>query len=442
MNNKRRVEASGWLPPAFLPWAVWSGGAIFFCYVFFQRMAPSVMVGDIMRDFGIGGAVLGNLSAFYFYAYASLQLPVGVTIDRFGPRRVLTAAAVLCGAGSLMFALATTIGVAYIGRLLVGAGAAFALIGTLKLGTVWFPSERFALVTGLTTTLGSVGAIAGQAPLAAVIEVFGWRTTMVAAAGVAVAIGALIWMVARDQRDDAASRVTATLEARPRVFRGIGGVLATPHNWAMPLVMASITVPLLAFAGLWGVPFLMEAYGLERPAAAATTSIFLIGHGIGSAPMGWLSDRIRRRKLPTLIGVVGTIGTIAAVIFVPDLPLLAAQVLLFVGGLASGANPIAFAFTREHNPPERAATAMGFINLVNMAITAAFQPLLGWLLDLGWDGRLIEGARIYSVATYRTAFLSMVALGIVGIVAALLVRETHCRPLESRGDRPAPAGAA
>jgi MFS family permease len=435
MNNNRRPETSSFLAPAYRPWAVWSVGALFFCYAFFQRMVPSVTVADIMRDFGVGGAVLGNLAAFYFYAYAGLQIPVGVTIDRFGPRRVLAAAAILSGAGSLMFALAPTIDVAYMGRLLVGAGAGFALIGTLKLCAVWFPPERFALVTGLTTMLGAFGAINGQAPLAAAIEAVGWRTTMVVAALVAVAIGGLIWAVARDRRDDAPLHANA-FDVRPSVFRGIGGLLATPANWVLPLIMGSMAVPMLAFAGLWGVPFMMEVYGLERPAAAAMTSIFLIGHAIGSVLMGWFSDRIRRRKPPMVIGTIVTTGATAALIFLPGLPLLAAQALLLTGGIASGATPVGFAFTREHNRAERAATAMGLVNLLNMGIAAVFQPLLGWLLDLNWDGRLIEGARIYSVATFRTAFLSMVVLGGIGIVAALLVRETHCRPLEDRHGRP------
>ncbi|WP_316978534.1 MFS transporter [Shumkonia mesophila] len=430
MNKNRRPETSAFLAPAFRPWAVWSVGALFFCYAFFQRMVPSVTVADIMRDFGVGGAVLGNLAAFYFYAYAGLQIPVGVTIDRFGPRRVLAAAAVLSGAGSLMFALAPTIGVAYMGRLLVGAGAGFALIGTLKLCAVWFPPERFALVTGLTTMLGAFGAINGQAPLAAAIGAVGWRATMVVAALVAVAIGGLIWAIARDRRDDAPP---PAIDVRPSVFRGIGGLLATPANWVLPLIMGSMAVPMLAFAGLWGVPFMMEAYGLERPAAAATTSIFLVGHAIGSVLMGWFSDRIRRRKPPMVIGTAVTTCATAALVFLPGLPLLAAQALLLAGGIASGATPVGFAFTREHNRAERAATAMGLVNLLNMGIAAVFQPLLGWLLDLNWDGRLIEGARIYSVATFRTAFLSMVVLGVAGIVAALLVRETRCQPLEDRG---------
>jgi MFS family permease len=232
-----------------------------------------------------------------------------------------------------------------------------------------------------------------------------------------------------------------TPPARSAVFRGIGGVLSTPHNWALPVIMASMSVPLLAFVGLWGVPFMMEAHGLERPAAAAMTSIFLIGHAIGSVLMGWFSDRIRRRKPPLVIGGIITTASMAALIYLPDLPLTAAQALLLVGGVASGSVPTCFAFTREHNRAERAATAMGLVNLLNMGTAAVFQPLLGWLLDLNWDGQLVDGARLYSVATYRTAFLSMVALGIIGIVTAVLVRETRCQPLEMRTGRPATAEA-
>ena len=205
MRNNRHSEASSTPIAGIRPWIVWSVGALFFCYAFFQRVAPSVMVADIMRDFAVTGAVLGNLSAFYFYAYAGLQIPVGVTIDRYGPRRVLTAAALLCGAGSLMFGLAPTIAIAYAGRLMVGAGAGFALIGTLKLCAIWFPPERFALVTGLTTMLGAFGAINGQAPLAAAISAYGWRATLVAAAALAVIIAGLVWTLARDDTGPSAT---------------------------------------------------------------------------------------------------------------------------------------------------------------------------------------------------------------------------------------------
>ena len=107
---------------AWLPWLTWSLGALLFCYGFFQRVAPSVMIDPLMRDLAVGGAVLGNLSAFYFYAYAGLQIPVGLMVDRWGPRRLLTAGALLCGLGSLLFAQAEGLPLAYAGRLLIGAG--------------------------------------------------------------------------------------------------------------------------------------------------------------------------------------------------------------------------------------------------------------------------------------------------------------------------------
>ena len=133
-----RGSKSGRAAVGPLPWFMWSLGALFFCYGFFQRVAPSVLVSDLMRDFGVGAAVLGNLSAFYFYAYAGMQLPLGVLVDNWGPRRILTGGALVCGLGTLMFATADTLGPAYLGRFLIGAGAGFAFVATLKLAATWF----------------------------------------------------------------------------------------------------------------------------------------------------------------------------------------------------------------------------------------------------------------------------------------------------------------
>ncbi len=343
----------------------------------------------------------------------------------------MTLAALLCAAGSLMFGLAPTIGVAYVGRLLIGAGAGFALIGTFKLGTIWFPPERFALVTGLTASIGTVGAVGGQAPLSLAVSEFGWRNTMVAAAVAGILIAVMIWTVAKDRTGREPE--TSTDNGRPSfgILRSVGLVLANPHNWACALILASMTVPLLAFAGLWGVPFFMESYGVERSVAATATSLFIIGHGIGSASLGWVSDRIRRRKTPILLGGIVTTVAVATVIYLP-VPFLLAEAIMLIGGIASGSTLINFAFAREHNRAEIAATSLGFVNLMNMGTSAIFQPLLGWFLDLTWDGNLVDGARIYSVEAFRTAFLAIVAIGIAGIVTATIVRETYCRPLETR----------
>jgi len=443
VKKKSKAATSGGRRWTLLPWLIWAPGALFFAYGFFHRTSTSVMVSDIMRDLGVSGAVLGNLSAFYFYAYACLQIPVGVAVDRFGPRRVMTAAAGLCAAGTLLFGLAPSIEAAYAGRLLIGAGAGFALIGTFKLATEWFPPERFALITGLTATIGTLGAVGGQAPLSYAVANFGWRASMIAAAVAGGLIAAAIWLIARDRAHSTAS-TTPPATSLGGILNGIGSVFATGHNWAIAVIAPSMTVPLLAFAGLWGVPFMMEAYGLDRATAALTTSLFLAGHGIGCTMMGWISDHFRRRKAPVLGGAIITTAVIATVIYIPGLPLMAAQALLLFGGIASGSTIISFAFAREHNRPEVAATTMGFVNFLNMGASALFQPLLGWFLDLTWEGKVIDGARIYSVEAYRTAFLAIIALGIAGIVTAALVRETYCRPKtfpDGTGITPAPAPA-
>ena len=142
-------------------------GAAFFAYAFVLRVAPSVMVDDLMATFAVGGAVLGNLSAFYFYAYSGLQIPVGIALDRVGPRRLMTVAAAVVGIGTLLFAYAETIGIAYVGRALIGVGCAFSWAGTLAIVNRWFP-ERFALLAGVSQAIAMGGAMLGQGPLALV----------------------------------------------------------------------------------------------------------------------------------------------------------------------------------------------------------------------------------------------------------------------------------
>jgi predicted MFS family arabinose efflux permease len=424
MSVVDRSERTG-----FYPWMVWGLAACFYCYGFFQRVTPSVMVDELMTDFAVSAAVLGNLSAFYFYAYASLQLPIGVVVDRWGARRMLIGAALLCGVGSLLFARADNLTMAYLGRLLIGAGAGFTWVGTLKLATQWLPPRRFALVSGMTLMLGMIGAVAGQAPLAAAVSHFGWRGTMNVAAIVAVALAVLIWMIVRDGADSASisSSMDDTGKQTAGLLHGLKLTLKNPQSWFAAIYGGAMTAPMLAFAGLWGVPYMMQVYSLERPAAAASTSLMLIGWGIGAPLTGWISDHMGSRRWPMLISSIIVLVIFAIIIYVPDLSLATTRTLLFVHGLCNGGMVIAFATGREHNRPESAGATLGFVNTVVMASGAFFQPLIGWILDVNWDGVINAGNRVYSEETYQTAFISLMVSGVVAIMAALLLRETRCR---------------
>ena len=177
-SNGSLSEISVRAAPASLAFLIWSLSALAFGYAFFQRVAPSVMVPDLMAEFAVSGAVLGQLSALYFYPYALLQPPLGAILDRFGARLTLTVAVGLAAAGTLLFASAATLWLAYLGRFLIGAGVASGWLGTLAVIVQNFPARRFALLAGGTQAFGMAGATMGQVPLSLVVEAQGWRAAM------------------------------------------------------------------------------------------------------------------------------------------------------------------------------------------------------------------------------------------------------------------------
>ena len=397
----------------------WATGALFFFYAWILRVAPSVMIDELMRDFAVGAAAVGHLSAFYFYGYAGMQIPVGLLMDRFGPRRLMTVAALGCAAGCLLFALAPTLWALSLGRFVIGATAAFSLVGAMTVAGQWFPPARFALLSGLAMMLGMAGGVFGQAPLRLLVDQFDWRQASLALAGGGVLLALAVVVTVRD-------RVRPSGSLR-QVMAGLGQEGRNRQTWLIALAGLGTTGPLLGFAGLWGVPYLVLTQGLDRTAAAGVTSMVFIGWGVGAPVIGWLSDRIGRRKPPFVAGLVLTAVAMAGLAWAPGLPLWAVSVLCFLCGFGGSAQIVGFAAVRELNPPAAGGAALGIVNGVVTGAGALYQPLLGGLLDLAWTGEMAGGVRVYTVAAYSTAFSVLVAGAVMGIACILLMRETRCR---------------
>lgn len=405
-----------------LPWAMWALGALFYCYGFFQRVAPAVMVDAMMAEFAVGAAIAGMLSGLYFYTYAAMQIPIGLLLDRFGPRRMLAGFALLSCLGSALFAMAEGISAAYVGRGLVGLGAAVTWVGTLKLASLWFPPSRFAMVTGCTLAMGMAGAVGGQAPLAAAVAAFGWRGTMWGAALVAGLLALVLWLFVRD-----GSRSAAEPPAGHSLAQGLRLVLGNPQTYVIGLYSLFMAAPMLAFAGLWGVPYLMQVHGLSRPEAAFTTSAMLVAWGVSSPIAGWVSDRMGRRRPALIAAAAASLVLTVVALYAPGLTVGLRQALLAgIGAFASGF-VLSFATGRENSPAWAGGAALGVVNTASMSSGAIFQPLIGWLLDLNWEGALAAGGRVYSIAAWDAAFLVLPACQAAALVAALMVRETFCR---------------
>ncbi len=393
-----------------LGWLLWALAALFYAYGFLQRVAPAVMAGDLMRDFALDGALLGTLSAAYFYAYAAVQIPAGLFMDRLDPVRLLATAALLAALGAVIFGLAPVYAIAVLGRALVGAGVGVAYIGSLKIAAHYLPPRRFGLVAGFTLTAGTLGAILGQAPLALVVAGAGWRGTMLIT-GAAALLLALAIGLARPERSGR--------ERPPASTRSILlTILGRSETWLLIGITGALGPPILAFAGLWGVPFLQQVYGFPAARAGLLTSLLLLAWSAGGPLSGALSDAVGRR--PVLLG--GALMQLAGWTTIAALPsplLLAAA--LVVLGLGGGTMVVAFALARDRFGETAAATALGIVNSAVLLVGAAIQTLLGLLLDRGWQGDLLEGARIYPEAAWRFAWSVTLVAPMVGVLMAWLL---------------------
>ncbi len=405
---------------SLLPLLGWLAGAMFFFYAWILRVAPSVMVEELMRDFNVGAAVLGHLSAAYFYGYAGMQIPVGILLDRFGPRRLMTVAAFVCAGGCVLFATAETLAAATVARVLIGASAAFSLVGAMAIAGQWFPPTKFALLSGLAMAAGMAGGVFGQAPVRLIMEATDWRTTTLLVAGAGALLGVAIWATVRDKW-----RGKGGLG---NVLGGLGIVFRHRQTWLIALTGLATSAPLLGFAGLWGVPFFEAAYGLPRTSAATLTSTMIAGWGFGAPSFGWLSDRIGLRKAPLLTGLTLQSFAFAALLYIPGLPIPVVAILTFLTGFFGASQILCFALAKESHPAALSGTSIGFTNAMVTGTGALFQPLVGLLLDLSWRGQTSPlGARLYETDDYRLALTSIVACCVIGFASLCAVRETYCR---------------
>lgn len=414
----------------WLGWLMWGLVAMLYLLGFFQRMAPAVMADELMRDFQISGALLGNLSAAYFYAYAMMQIPSGLLVDKIGPRRLSTYACLFSAAGVMIFAWGPNIWFAYAGRFLVGASVAVAFVTCMKLAGHWFPTNKFATVTGVALLFGNIGGILAGVPLSEAVAGMGWRTAVAASGIVLLATAAVIWLVVRDDPSEygykshahATVQENGNLSARTALY----SVVFRKETWLLFFAGGFSAAPVLVFAGLWGVPYLTQVYGLARSEAAAVTSTMLVAWAAGGPLLGALSDRLGLRKKPYLISV--TLTTLLWGIFLfMELPTILLYPLLAAIGFTSGALIIGFAFAREVNHPGAAGATGGVVNMSVLGIAAIMQPVLGRILDAHWDGTLLNGARIYDSAAYSSAFIWFPVSGVLAVAMVYLTRESYCR---------------
>ncbi|MFI4962453.1 MAG: MFS transporter [Legionellales bacterium] len=398
--------------------------ASFYLYEFILQVAPSVMAEPMMKTFGVTGEGFGFISAFYFYAYAPTQLPAGVLYDRYGPRKLMTFAIILCALGSAFFASTDSIFTASLGRFLIGIGSAFSFIGVLVLLSRWFPAHYFAVFAGIAQLMSSVGAIFGEMPLAALVQRIGWRESSFLLAGIGFILAGFFWVFIRDFPHQ--KNQTIPKHFLRNEWRRLIEVCKHAHTWIIGGYAFAIWTPIAVFAALWGVPFLQEKYHISVIAASGMCSMIWIGIGLGSPFLGWLSDRIESRRIALIGSAVLGLSATLALLYLPELSYGWVYVVLFIMGLGAGGQTVSFAVVKENNPPELVGTASGFNNLSVLIGGAIFQPLVGCFLQHSNSWRSVNGVHFYSIESYKTALLVLPLCFLASLlIAVFLIKESH-----------------
>ncbi len=371
-----------------------------------------------MKTFRVNAAGFGVISSFYFYAYAPMQLPAGLLFDRYGPRKLMTYALILCAIGSFFFASTDSLFTAAIGRFIIGIASAFSFIGVLVLISRWFPPQQFALFAGIAQLMSSVGAIFGEMPLAYLMTHVGWRNASFILAIIGLILAGLIWLIIRDYPHRTQLRTNKQREFIAEWHRLVN-VCKHSYTWITGAYAFSIWTPIAVFAALWGVPYLQQKYAISIITASGMCTMIWLGIGIGSPLLGWVSDHCNSRRLA--LGVSSLFGLIAsiALLYIPVLTFSWMYLVLFLLGLGAGGQTVSFAVVKDNNPPELVGTASGFNNLSVLIGGAVFQPLVGFVLEHGGTLSLNNGLHVYPIERYNKALSVMPFCFLLSLIIVL-----------------------
>lgn len=371
---------------------------------YFYRVSAAVIAGDIARELALSPAELGSIAAALFYAFAFAQIPLGPLLDRYGSRWIVGGCALLAASGGLLFATAHDVSGLFVGRLLLGAGTAAVLMGSLKAYIRWFPGSMFATLVGMQIALGNCGSLLATTPLAWAADTYGWRESFALVALLNIAWAVLLLVVIRDLPPGAESS-----EPVPFRFSLWGQLLRDDSFRRLSLLAFFWYGSYMAVQGLWGAPYLEVVLGLDNAAASQLLMVTAIGFICGCPLLGRLSDRWLSRKRVLLPAQL--VQWLVLLLFVGPLeqvPRAFLPAIFFIFGLGISSGPLLYAQVKELFPGPHTATALTLINFFIVIGAALLQQLMG----------IMAGPQLDIPGLQRAFWLPVVGLGLALLLYA------------------------
>jgi MFS family permease len=380
---------------------------------FFFRNVNAIISKDLARDFALGPSELGFLTSTYLLAFAAIQLPLGVLLDRYGPRRVVSALLCVAACGALIFGLARDLTMLSVGRALIGIGVSAGLMGAIKAFTLWFPLSRLATLNGAYLAVGGLGALSATAPAEAMIGEFGWRALFYGLSACAVLAAVLVFTVVPEKK------LPHTGESIGAQFASFGRIFSSVPFWRIVAALVVTHGAYQALQGLWLAPWLYDVAGLDRPTVARYLFITVIAYVAGSLVFGFSSDALARAGVPRLAvykgGLVACVGTFILIACGVTSHLGA---LLAAYGFAAISGALAYPLMTTLFGPEMTGRVNTASNVLMFGCSFAFQWGIGAVLRF-----FPVAAGSYSPAGYAAAFFILAALQAAALAWLLPMKE-------------------
>jgi MFS family permease len=393
----------------------WLVVAIFYFHQYALRSAPAVMMPQLSEAFGLSALGVASIVGLFYYGYSFFSLVAGASLDRLGPKLLLPCATVAFSFGVFLFATGSP-EAASVGRFLQGAGGAFAAVGAFYIASNYFPASQAATLIGATQMFGMAGGAAGQFAVGPMIERgLGWNSFWVGMGVLSLVIGVFLFFLLPKEEKKEKEQQDNWIKSAAAAFKV---VFRNPQSILCGLIAGLLFIPTTIFDMIWGVRYLQDAYGFDYPSAVMRSATVPLGWIIGCPLLGFISDRLGRRR-PVIIGGAMVLLACMAWILYGPVDVFPPYVLGLVAGIASGAAMLPYTIIKEVNLPQYGGTATGVINFLNFTFSALLGPVFGWSLQ-----RVSGGAAQMELEHYRTAFRPLLYGVAIAIILSLLLKET------------------
>ena len=402
-------------PSRFMSWSMWAVAVLFFAYQFVMRVAPGLVMPDLMQKFQIDATSFGLFASMYYFAYAGMQIPVALLLDRYGPKKVISICTLLCAAGTVLLVYTNYWPLALLSRFLIGAGSAAGFLGASKIISLYFPKNMYTKMVGLTFTFGLIGALYGGKPVGSLIGVFGWEKVLLLVGVLGFAMAALVYFVVKDPKTPEDVPANSTLSS-------LKEIVCDKRLLTIAIANLLMVGALEGFADVWGVSYLAITRGITKENAALLTSTIFFGMLFGGPLLAYVADKVKSDYLVTSFSGLCMAGIFVLILtFNQSLNVLALYGLMFTVGVFCCYQVLVFSMGVKLVPAHLAGMTVAFLNCINMLGGSFFHSVIGTLMDLFWKGGFKDSLKVYDVSAYTSALTVIPIAAVIGSFCFVLL---------------------